>query len=102
MAEESSNQVIIIASNSNVKSSPLKTPKLTIFTRVNKKNLKEPQSLSVVEIDLKNHISGPIDGIFRIQRSYPLRDRNCDVYLLISENLELIYFTSEFGVLEFE
>jgi hypothetical protein len=101
MIESASNSILMIASDSSGSSKHLRTVKISIFTKLNTSNFQDFTRINQVEIDLKDHITAPIDNIFRIQRSHPLRNRNCDIYLLISELLEVKYFTVEFGVIEF-
>ena len=88
----------MIVSNSNNKSGHFKTSKLTIFTSINQHNINE-YKLNRKEYDLKEEISSPIDSIFRICRDNTLRGQNCDIYLIVTEQLELKYFSIEFGIL---
>lgn len=101
-SQNAKNSVLMIVSNSSDKSSHLKTSKLTIFTSLNTENIKNYKNLNKVKIDLKSHISAPVDSISRIWRKYPLRGQSCDIYLLVTELLEIVYFTTEFGVLNFK
>lgn len=100
MIESASNSILLIASNSSESSTHLRSVKITILTKINTNSL-DIKSINRAEIDLSNHITAPIDNIFRIQRSYPLKNSNCDIYLLISELLEIKYFTIEYGIIEF-
>jgi len=80
----------------------VKTIKLTILSSVNESNLENYKELNKFEIDLREHISSPIDNIIRVKKGYHIRNIICDVFLIITEQLELKFFTIEFGIVNYQ
>ena len=74
---------------------------ITIFPSINLTNCHAFKNTNKVELDLSGIVSSPVDNIFRIARNQKIKEDFCDVYLLVTELLELIYFTVEGGVIRY-